>query len=97
MYLGRIVESGPAEQVFGDPRHPYTQSLLSVVPSPYPREERRQMLAGELPDAANVPGGCRFHPRCPKVFDRCPTDDPRELIGAETGHGTACWLVEGNA
>jgi oligopeptide/dipeptide ABC transporter ATP-binding protein len=97
MYLGRIVESGPAEQVIGDPRHPYTQSLLSVVPSPYPRAERRQILAGELPDAANVPSGCRFHPRCPKAFDRCPTDDPRELIGAETGHGTACWLVEGHA
>jgi oligopeptide/dipeptide ABC transporter ATP-binding protein len=96
MYLGRIVESGPAEQVIGDPRHPYTQSLLSVVPSPYPRQVRRQILAGELPDAANIPSGCRFHPRCPKVFDRCPKDDPRELIGAGEGHGTACWLVEGH-
>ena len=62
--------------MIGDPRHPYTQSLLSVVPSPYPREVRRQILAGELPDAANIPTGCRFHPRCPKVFDRCPQDDP---------------------
>jgi oligopeptide/dipeptide ABC transporter ATP-binding protein len=97
MYLGRIVESGPAEQVIGDPRHPYTQSLLSVVPSPYPREVRRQILAGELPDAANIPSGCRFHPRCPKVFDRCPKDDPRDLIGAADGHGTACWLVDRNA
>ena len=97
MYLGRIVESGPAEQVIGDPRHPYTQSLLSVVPSPYPREVRRQILAGELPDAANVPTGCRFHPRCPKAFDRCPQDDPRELIGVgprRTRHGLLArrWL-----
>jgi oligopeptide/dipeptide ABC transporter ATP-binding protein len=96
MYLGRIVESGPAEQVIGDPRHPYTQSLLSVVPSPYPREVRRQILAGELPDAADIPTGCRFHPRCPKVFDRCPKDDPRALISSgPDGHGTACWLVDG--
>ena len=95
MYLGRIVETGPAEQVIGDPHHPYTQSLLSVVPSPYPREARRQILAGELPDAANIPTGCRFHPRCPRAFDRCPKDDPRELVpSGEGGHGTACWLVE---
>ena len=97
MYLGRIVESGPAEQVIGDPRHPYTQSLLSVVPSPYPREVRRQILAGELPDAANIPSGCRFHPRCPKAFDRCPTGRSRASsigVGAD-GHGTACWLVDG--
>jgi len=95
MYLGRIVETGPAEQVIGDPRHPYTQSLLSVVPSPYPREARRQILAGELPDAANIPTGCRFHPRCPRAFDRCPQDDPRDLIpSGEGGHGTACWLLD---
>jgi peptide/nickel transport system ATP-binding protein len=96
MYLGRIVETGPTAQVIGDPRHPYTQSLLSVVPTPYPREARRQILAGELPDAANVPSGCRFHPRCPQAFDRCPQDDPRALIPAgEVGHGAACWLAEG--
>ena len=72
MYLGRIVETGPTEQVIGDPRHPYTQSLLSVVPSPYPREARRQILAGELPDASNVPTGCRFHPRCPTCLRPLP-------------------------
>ena len=88
MYLGRIVETGPAEQVIGDPRHPYTQSLLSVVPSPYPREARGQILAGELPDAADIPTGCRFHPRCPRAFDRCPKDDPRELVPVRRGgHG----------
>ena len=76
MYLGRIVETGPAEQVIGDPRHPYTQSLLSVVPSPYPRAARRQILAGELPDAANVPTGCRFHPRCPQGVRPLPDRRP---------------------
>jgi oligopeptide/dipeptide ABC transporter ATP-binding protein len=94
MYLGRIVETGPAEQVIGDPRHPYTQSLLSVVPSPFPRDARRQILAGELPDAANVPTGCRFHPRCPRAFAPCPTDDPRMLApSGDNGHATACWLI----
>lgn len=96
MYLGRIVESGTTEQVIGGPQHPYTQSLLSVVPTPFPRDDlKRTILSGELPDASRIPSGCRFHPRCPKVFDRCPEDDPRELIDVpgETGHGAACWLL----
>jgi peptide/nickel transport system ATP-binding protein len=95
MYLGRIVESGTTEQVIRDPQHPYTRSLLSVVPTPFPREGvKRTVLKGELPDASNVPSGCRFHPRCPSVFDRCPHDDPVELLPAGDGHGAACWLVE---
>jgi oligopeptide/dipeptide ABC transporter ATP-binding protein len=98
MYLGRIVEQGTTEQVIGDPQHPYTQALLSVVPTPFPRSDvRRTVLAGELPDASRVPPGCRFHPRCPKAFDRCPSDDPRELLPTQDGdgHGAACWLVDG--
>jgi peptide/nickel transport system ATP-binding protein len=97
MYLGRIVESGSTEQVIGSPQHPYTQSLLSVVPTPFPRRDlNRMILSGELPDASRIPTGCRFHPRCPKVFDRCPNDDPRELLPApgEPGHGAACWLLD---
>jgi oligopeptide/dipeptide ABC transporter ATP-binding protein len=98
MYLGRMVETGTTEQVIGSPQHPYTQSLLSVVPTPFPRPDlKRTVLSGELPDASNVPSGCRFHPRCPKVFDRCPTDDPVQLLdvpGGETGHGAACWLLD---
>jgi oligopeptide/dipeptide ABC transporter ATP-binding protein len=96
MYLGRIVESGTTEQVIGNPQHPYTQSLLSVVPTPFPRKDlKRTILEGELPDASRVPSGCRFHPRCPKVFDRCPHDDPHALLGVrgEAGHGAACWLL----
>ena len=78
MYLGRVIEQGTTEQVLSNPQHPYTKALLSVVPNPVPREgdERRTVLEGELPDASNIPSGCRFHPRCPMAFDRCHTDDP---------------------
>jgi oligopeptide/dipeptide ABC transporter ATP-binding protein len=96
MYLGRVVEQGTTEQVLGNPRHPYTQALLSVVPSPQPRNgARRTILEGELPDAAAIPTGCRFHPRCPLVFDRCSTDDPATPIDTGGGHGAACWIVGG--
>ncbi len=98
MYLGRMVETGTAEQVIGDPRHPYTKALLSVVPSPFPRDRvRREILAGELPDASRIPTGCRFHPRCPAAFDRCRSDDPRTLaaVAGADGHRAACWLVDG--
>ena len=97
MYLGRVIESGPVEQVIGDPQHPYTQALLSVVPTPFPRQDlKRTILSGELPDASRVPSGCRFHPRCPKVFDRCPNDDPRALLATpgHPDHGAACWLLD---
>jgi peptide/nickel transport system ATP-binding protein len=65
MYLGRIVEVGAAEEVLADPQHPYTRALLSVVPES--RHVDQQILAGETPDPANIPAGCRFHPRCPLV------------------------------
>ena len=72
MYLGKIVEQGTAEQVISHPKHPYTQALISVVPSPDPRHlVKRTILKGERPDAVNIPGGCRFHPRCPVAFERC--------------------------
>ncbi len=97
MYLGRVVESGTTEEVIGDPQHPYTRALLSVVPTPFPRKDlQRVILQGELPDASAIPSGCRFHPRCPVVMERCSSDDPRDLIpvtGAGT-HGAACWLLD---
>ncbi len=77
MYLGRIVESGPSEEVFRTPRHPYTQALLSAVPVPDPtRPRQRLLLTGDVPDGSNIPSGCRFHPRCPQVMPECSSIDP---------------------
>jgi oligopeptide/dipeptide ABC transporter ATP-binding protein len=95
MYLGRVVEEGPAWEVVQHPRHPYTQALISVVPKPDPRDRTTpQILSGETPNATEVPPGCRFHPRCPARYERCGKDDPDELFEAgERGHRAACWLV----
>jgi oligopeptide/dipeptide ABC transporter ATP-binding protein len=81
MYLGRIVEVGPAEAVLGEPRHPYTQALLEAVPRPVPsaRQRPRRLPAGEVPDAARPPAGCRFHPRCPDAFAPCGWEG-RDLV-----------------
>ena len=99
MYLGRIVEVGPCEQVLAAPQHPYTRALLSVVPESNRMEQ--QILVGETPDPSKVPTGCRFHPRCPVVAsgeaerlgiaDRCRGEDPvlAERAGA---HSAACHL-----
>ena len=93
MYLGRIVEDGPAREVIDRPRHPYTKALLSVVPRKDPRSRATaQILRGETPNPIEVPPGCRFHPRCPIAIDACKTTDP-ELRGAH-GHRTACILAE---
>jgi len=72
MYLGRIVEIGPAEQIYADPKHPYTRSLLAAIPEPDPRRAvPRNLPRGEVPDAARPPLGCSFHPRCPAAFGPC--------------------------
>ena len=98
MYLGKIMEIGPAERVIRSPRNPYTQALVSVSPSPDPPEPgevtTRTILVGETPDAAHVPPGCRFNPRCPLVFDRCRVDEP-PLFDVGGGQLAACWLAEG--
>jgi oligopeptide/dipeptide ABC transporter ATP-binding protein len=97
MYLGKILEIGPAERVIRSPRNPYTQALVSVSPSADPPEEgelaNRVILVGETPDAAHVPPGCRFHPRCPVAFDRCTTEEP-PLFDVGGGQRAACWLAE---
>ncbi|MDX6506344.1 MAG: hypothetical protein QOG06_988 [Gaiellaceae bacterium] len=95
MYLGRIVEDGPAEAVVADPEHPYTKALLSVVPRRDPRERSRpQILRGEAPDAVRIPPGCRFHPRCPAAIPDCREIDPAlEPAGSGAGHRAACILA----
>jgi peptide/nickel transport system ATP-binding protein len=93
MYLGRIVEEGPAREVVEKARHPYTRALLSVVPRRDPRERRKpEILRGETPDAVRIPRGCRFHPRCPIAIDDCKEIDPelRSPAGAVAAHRAAC-------
>jgi oligopeptide/dipeptide ABC transporter ATP-binding protein len=93
MYLGRIVETGPTRAVLAAPQHPYTQALLSVVPVPDPRRRRTPIvLAGEPPDPADLPAGCRFHPRCPLATPDCASIDPA-LLPVAAGHDAACILV----
>lgn len=95
MYLGRIVEEGPARDVVRNPRHPYTKALLSVVPKRDPRDRTTpQILGGEPPNPTDVPSGCRFHPRCPVVQERCSSIDPALWPAGADGHTAACVLVE---
>ena len=98
MYLGRIMEIGPAERVIRSPQNPYTRALVSVSPTPEPptpgERARRTILVGETPDAAHIPTGCRFSPRCPSAFDRCRVEEP-PLIDVGEGQMSACWLAEG--
>ncbi len=92
MYLGEIVEIGTAEQLYSNPKHPYTQALLSAVPLPDPRRKpQRIVLTGDVPSPANLPSGCHFHPRCPKVMPECKVAHP--VLGDDgTGHMTRCLL-----
>jgi oligopeptide/dipeptide ABC transporter ATP-binding protein len=93
MYLGRLVEIGPAAQILQNPQHPYTKALLSVVPVPNPRQRReRIILQGETPNPIDLPQGCRFHPRCPVAQPQCREIDP-ELRPYALDHEVACLLV----
>ena len=96
MYLGRIMEIGPANTVISAPRHPYTAALVSVSPSPEPpaagERAKRTILTGETPDASAIPTGCRFRTRCPLVFEKCVEEPPLIQIGDD--HAAACWLAE---
>jgi len=91
MYLGRIVEIGPADELYAFPRHPYTGALLSAVPvaDPSARREDRELLSGDVPSPANPPSACRFHTRCPKAQERCSIEDP-PLQDKGTGTSAAC-------
>jgi oligopeptide/dipeptide ABC transporter ATP-binding protein len=90
MYVGKIVEVARTEALFHNPKHPYTEALLSAVPKPDPRlRSQRLILEGEVADPAHPPSGCYFHPRCRYVLDICRTDTP-ELAEIEPGHWVRC-------
>jgi peptide/nickel transport system ATP-binding protein len=91
MYLGRIVETGATREVWSAPLHPYTEALIAAVPRPDGSGRMPDALPGEVPDPARPPTGCRFHPRCPHQFSRCPEEEP-ELEQAFTARTVACWL-----
>jgi len=91
MYLGKIVEMTSKKELFDNPKHPYTEALLSAIPvqEPGDRKERR-ILAGDVPSPINPPPGCRFHPRCTRATDECKSTEP--LLEAKDGkHDVACW------
>ena len=93
MYLGKIVEYGPRDEVYKKPLHPYTKALLLSAPSPYPHtKKKRTPLKGDLPSPVNPPAGCRFHTRCPYVFEPCPTAEPG-LTEITPGHFCTCHLL----
>jgi peptide/nickel transport system ATP-binding protein len=94
MYLGRLVEVAATDALFAAPQHPYTLALMSAIPLPDPQQQRarqRIVLEGELPSPAAPPAGCRFHTRCPYVFERCPREEPL-LRSVAPHHSVACHL-----
>ncbi len=93
MYLGRVVERGTAVDVIEGPQHPYTRALVTAIPVPSAGGGgERELLSGELPDPADIPSGCRFHPRCPRRFEGCDAVDPELLPVGARDHLAACLL-----
>jgi oligopeptide/dipeptide ABC transporter ATP-binding protein len=93
MYLGRIVEEGPAEEVYRAPRHPYTRALLAAVPQPVPGlPPAAAVVAGEVPSAVRIPAGCAFHPRCPQAMEECRRGEGPGIGDVGGGHGVGCHL-----
>ncbi len=96
MYLGKLMEMSPAEDLYTKPIHPYSAALLEAIPIPDPRknrERRRSVVSGEPPNPIDPPSGCVFHPRCPQVMDICAQRIP-QLQAIQVGHATACHLYE---
>jgi oligopeptide/dipeptide ABC transporter ATP-binding protein len=95
MYLGKLVEVAPAEEIYAKPLHPYTQALLAAIPTADPDEKKitAPRLSGDVPTPLNPPTGCRFHTRCPQAMERCRLSEPK-LTEISSGHWTACFLHE---
>jgi len=95
MYLGRIVEVADVEELFGNPRHPYTRALIESIPRMHRSRLREPAVTGEPPSPINLPPGCRFAARCPAAQDRCRTDDPAlRLLDTQAPHRVACHFAE---
>ncbi|WP_165975108.1 ABC transporter ATP-binding protein [Nonomuraea deserti] len=95
MYAGRVVEQGPVAEVLRSPRNPYTRALIDSIPTPAtPRDQPMPAIAGSVPTPAEAPAGCRFHPRCPSVLDRCSEAEP-PLYELRPGRASRCWLHDG--
>jgi peptide/nickel transport system ATP-binding protein len=90
MYAGRIVEIGPVDAVIHTPAHPYTTGLMGSIPALDEERERLLQIDGAMPRLTAIPSGCAFHPRCPRVFERCRVDRPGLLDAGATR--AACWL-----
>ena len=93
MYAGKLVEVAPAQQLFEEPLHPYTQGLLASVPNIRLEDEELRTMEGAPPDLINPPSGCRFHPRCPYVMDICLDTEPA-FEPVESGQLASCWLYQ---
>ena len=94
MYAGKIVETGRVEEIFTDPRHPYTRGLLASVPKLNEQKERLSVIPGTVPDAVHFPQACRFSPRCPDAEAICREQQPA-LLQIDGGHAVACWMAQG--
>ena len=94
MYLGKMVELTARDELYRNPRHPYTQALMSAIPVPNPRLKRQRIvLKGDVPSPLNPPKGCRFHPRCPVAIEKCSQEEP-EFLEVSPDHFVACWLAK---
>jgi oligopeptide/dipeptide ABC transporter ATP-binding protein len=94
MYMGRIVESGPVEDIWNNPRHPYTEALIRAIPQLDRKIDRLPSIPGRLPSALNLPEGCTFHPRCEQVMDMCSREYP-PVTDVGVGHCVSCWRARG--
>ena len=94
MYLGKIAEISPRDELYANPQHPYTQALMSAIPIPKPNRKReRVILEGDVPSPLNPPSGCRFHPRCPIAEDICSKEVPTlKALESHAEHKIACHL-----